>query len=528
MVLGLVAAAYVGVPQAGYVWDDHALVERNRILLHPTLTDIFARDLWCCTVGSASGYFRPLLTVSFLLDRWTFGTGSAGPHLHSVLWHLLVVTLVAYALRDRVGDLRANVAALLFGLHPVSSEAIVWISARNDLMAAAGVIGCLVAFDRNRLLLGGLAALAACLSKENAHLLPLVLFAWRRAWGESVRPKEWVALGLALALAIALRANAEIGGMSLDEGDIGVTPRTVLNGAVHFVSLLVAPWPLTSTLSVYVPPPSIPRVLAALGSIALLVSLVVIGRARAAWLLLVGAVVLAPAALGVRWYGTFGERYYYLPLLGVCTAAVASVPAWRGWTVVTGLLTVAALAILHVRVPEWADEETLFTAAVRRVPDGYSWNLLGVELIRQERWAEATAALDTAIAKEPIQRRACRHVVGSAERIPLPDDLLLSRSRLWSDEGCKGLGQFDGSLAMALASRGLWEEAQRAANEAVRADPDRRDEIVRAAVDARSMDLDALGARAMAWPSGAADLLDQVAYLTNAVQPSVAPGPTPQ
>lgn len=545
MVLALVAAAYVGVPQAGYVWDDHALVERNRILEDPHFSDIFGRDPWCCTVAGSTGYYRPLLTVSLLLDRWIFGTDAAGPHLHNLLLHLVVTGLLVSLLRPRTGEARAMVAALLFGLHPVLSETVLWVSARNDLLAAAGVVGALVLLDKKEPVMAAAITFLAALSKENAYLLPIAAFAWRRAWGEKLSFREALALGAALGAALFLRASAELGGMDLDEGDVGVSLSTAVKGTIHFLGLVVAPWPLTSTLSVYIPTPDAWILARCASTFALLFLLVRVGGWRAAWLLAIAALFLAPAAQAVRWYGTFGERYFYLPMVGLVAAIAATAPArLRG---LVPVFAVTSLVALFIRVPEWADEETLFTAAVRRAPDGYSWNLLGVEFIRQERWGEATAALDNAIRAgldaEPfpgasrlytptvgarVQRRACRHVIGAAERVPLPDELFLTKARYWADTGCKGLAVFDAGRAMALASRGYWEEAAGVARDAIRADPERRDEIVRAAIDLRDGDLAALGARAMAWPSGAASLLDQVLYLTNAVHGPVAPEAPPQ
>ncbi len=525
-VLGLVAAAYGGVPQAGFVWDDHALVEHNRVLTAPTFENVFLRDLWCCTVSNDTGYYRPLLTLTFLLDRWLFGVDAAGSHVQSLLWHLLVVALVAGVLRGRVGATRANVAALIFGLHPVQSEAVVWISARNDLMAAAGVLGTLLALDRRKWGLAALAAFSACLSKENAFLLPAVIFVWRRAWGERLARQEVVAIGLALAAAFALRSQATLGGFTLEQAEISFNARSAFYGAVTMLGWVTWPWPLTTTASLYMPAPHPAAWPAAVATLLLFAGLLRAGRARAAWLLLLAAGVFAPSAFGVRWYGTLGERYLYLPLFGLVAAIVATAPARRAQAPALAVATLAALGVLHVRVPDWADEEALFTAAVRRSPDGYAWNLLGVELMRQERWAEATGAFDAAIGLVPLQRRACRHVVVPADHV-LGDADLVARTALWAERGCKGRPGFDGARAMALASRGLWAEAEVVARDARRNDPGRRDEIVRAALDARDGDLASLGARALAWPSGAADLLDQASYLVQARPADAGPVAAP-
>lgn len=517
LVLAVVAAAYVGVAQAGFVWDDTALVMRNRVLDAPTFENVWRRDLWCCTVsGENTGYYRPLLTVSFLLDRLIAGgIDPAVAHLQSLFWHVVVVALVAGLLRDRVGPTRAAVAALIFGLHPIQSEAVVWVAARNDLLAAAGVLAALLALDRKRPALAALAAFAACLAKENALLLPAVAWLWRRAWGERLGRADLLALGGALAAALLLRSQATLGGFSLDQQETAFDATSAFHGAVTVLGWVTWPWPLTTTASLYMGAPQWTAWPAAAATLLLVGVLLRHGGVRAAWLLALGAFVLAPSAFGVRWYATLGERYLYLPLFGLVSAIVATAPSWRGWAPVVAAGAFAALGALHVRVPDWADEESLFTAAVRRAPDGYAWALLGVELLRQDRWVDATTAFDRAIVARPPQLLACRYVADVASRI-LPDDAFLAHSARWGELGCRGNAGYDGAVSMVLASRGLWDEAEDIAVAARRNDTKRRDEIVRAALEARDGDLVSFANRAVVWPGGAADLTVHVASLLQA------------
>ncbi|MFN7146680.1 MAG: hypothetical protein ACK4YP_23095, partial [Myxococcota bacterium] len=126
-------------------------------------------------------------------------------------------------------------------------------------------------------------------------------------------------------------------------------------------------------------------------------------------------------------------------------------------------------------------------------------------------------------------RPAERAKVGSKIAVPVRrvhharEDHLLAHSTRWGDLGCRGHAGYDGIVAMALASRGLWDEAADVAATARHNDTKRRDEIVRAAVEARDGDLTTYALRAMNWPGGAADLTVQVSTL---LQARHAPRPT--
>ena len=85
-------------------------------------------------------FFRPLLGLSFLLDSRMFGLNPGMFHLVNFVLHLSNALLVYYLAFELLGnrsdkDRYALIAALFFALHPVNSEAVLWISARGDLLS---------------------------------------------------------------------------------------------------------------------------------------------------------------------------------------------------------------------------------------------------------------------------------------------------------------------------------------------------------------------------------------------------------
>jgi hypothetical protein len=99
--------------------------------------------------SSGSAYYRPLAILSLLMDFRLFGGNPAGYHLTNIVLHLANSLLVYYLATLLLGkDKRTGtyplLVALLFALHPVNSEAVVWISARPDLLCCFFFLLCLI------------------------------------------------------------------------------------------------------------------------------------------------------------------------------------------------------------------------------------------------------------------------------------------------------------------------------------------------------------------------------------------------
>jgi hypothetical protein len=154
--MGLTLLVWLPVLWACFYWDDHPLVLANTQL--SSIPAMFSGDLG---VAMSTPFYRPLFLLSVALDQALWPGWAPGYHLQDLAWHVLNVGLLFQVVRRRAGVFAATSAALIFGLHPVQSEAVAWVSARNDPLCAAGVIGVLWAADRERLGMVGLLTLLA-------------------------------------------------------------------------------------------------------------------------------------------------------------------------------------------------------------------------------------------------------------------------------------------------------------------------------------------------------------------------------
>ena len=175
-----------------FVYDDYATVLQN-----PTIDQL--GDPWSVMKYAPA---RPLINLSYAVDRALWGPGPFGFHVTNVLLHMLnVMLLFAMARRAALDvgqrstgaastsspDATAAAAALLFAVHPMMSESVGYISARAELFAGTFVLLCLLSaarWMRKESRSWWVAAfgcwIGALLSKEVAIVLPLVLIAYDR------------------------------------------------------------------------------------------------------------------------------------------------------------------------------------------------------------------------------------------------------------------------------------------------------------------------------------------------------------
>lgn len=152
--------------------------------------------------STGGGYYRPLIGLSYLLDKQLWFLHERQMHFEGVAAHILNALLVFFICREAVylylkrrETLLPLVAALLFALHPIVSESVNWISGRTDIMMGTFVlvsVFCLLRFIQSRstllLAMAIFSALIACLAKEAAfgYLMGLPLLALYRGENDPI------------------------------------------------------------------------------------------------------------------------------------------------------------------------------------------------------------------------------------------------------------------------------------------------------------------------------------------------------
>jgi hypothetical protein len=161
--------------------------------------------------------WRPVLSLSFLLQRLATGFAPLPLHAVNLALHAAVALLVFEVLRRRFPVRAAAAGAALYAVLPVHAEVVAYLTSRSEQLSALSVLGAWLILGAparvspRRAAAGGLVYAAGSLSKETALLFPLFLMLadWtlegERPWARS-RRNAYLALGLAGALVLAGRA----------------------------------------------------------------------------------------------------------------------------------------------------------------------------------------------------------------------------------------------------------------------------------------------------------------------------------
>ena len=137
----LVFAAYYPANFAGFSLVDDLSTRNN-------LQQIKSFDIVRLFIPEYGGglYYRPVLYLTYVFDKYVHDLSPGFMHLENVLIHLCNVILIYYLAFNLIAETKRKtsmapfVASLLFGLHPINTESVNWISGRTDLIACAFIL----------------------------------------------------------------------------------------------------------------------------------------------------------------------------------------------------------------------------------------------------------------------------------------------------------------------------------------------------------------------------------------------------
>jgi tetratricopeptide (TPR) repeat protein len=340
---------------------------------------------------ATDGLYRPFTTLTYLVDYAVLGHADRpfGYHAANLGLHLACVALVYALVWELVRRTwPAAVAAALFGLHPVATEAVTNIVGRADLLATLGVLAGFLCHVRGGRWRVGLvtAAAVAIFSKESG----VVLLAGMLAYDGLLRRTSRDYLGYALvagvfALYAAVRWSVMQSGLPpedtspidnpLVEAPFWRARLTALRVLAMQVGQLVWPATLSADYSyAQIPVGTWVDGPASVLLVAVAVAALAAGRGPVRFLLALFVLAVLPTANLLVLIGSIrADRFLYLPLVA-CAGLVALASerlAQRGRVVTTALVVLVLLAAgarTFARNRDWTDELSLWSHTVRTAP----------------------------------------------------------------------------------------------------------------------------------------------------------------
>lgn len=349
---------------------------------------------------------RPLAYFTFWMNHALGGANPAGFHAVNLGIHFGAVLLLTAILRRLLEPRAALLAGVLFAIHPIQVEPVVYIYQRGTLLAT---LLCLAAWrswlaERPWLAVAWFAA--ALLAKEECAAFPLFLALFELSSAGQIRRLKPLAAMVVLALAAGMRVMvlaAVLPGSGAGAGaDVTWREYLAAQGVViwRYLRLLAIPHGFTVDPEIGIP--SLARAALAWGAILAAAALAALrfSELRPGFWFLGALILLLPSSSIFPASDLAADRRMYLPLVSLAPAVALTLRKLD-----TRLLALAGAALLILtllRVEVWQTEERLWREAVARSP-GKVRPLL--QLARVSTDEDALELLDRAKALAPDDPR---------------------------------------------------------------------------------------------------------------------------
>lgn len=431
--------SYVNALPNAFIWDDEDQVVKNTFIRDwANLPLAFASSTFHSGGETLAGaFYRPLVTLSYMLNYAVWGLNPAGFRLFQLLVHLanalLVFCLVRRILANRSVQNSSEIAglsALVFAIHPANVESVAYIGSAGEVLCAFLLLLGLTAFVKGSFIGAFSFIFLGLLAKESAVVaLPLLfLYTWlleapRRASYTKLIAGSGAVMALYAFLRLVLAQLPPIPGSHapISESPFVTRLLTVPYELYSYLKILFFPADLSVARHFVVQSASDARFWAALPLVLVITAMCVwygwkTKSRHFTFFALWFPIALAPVLNIVPLEMTIAERWLYVPMIGVwAVSSMIAVPlllklrgrsrsvAYVAVFVVLGLLFARTI----LRNQNWKDEMSLYgndiKIASRVSPQGsYELeNYYGMAMFRAGRVGEAGEYFRRSIALQP-------------------------------------------------------------------------------------------------------------------------------
>ena len=444
------------IPLIGFIIFVHALgnqfvIDDSSQIIENTVVHSIA-NIPSLFLGSSFGednalvgvYYKPVMTTLYTFIYSLFGTNPFPFHFVQLLLHISNALLIYLLLKRFFSNILSYLLSLIFLIHPINTQAVVYISSLQDpLFFFFGMIA-LLQITKDKLsiknyLLFSITIFLSLLSKETGFLFILVSLIFRFVISVKERGKLFfLTLFLSSAyllihyLVVGFKFSAEnsfpMFGVSLLERMISI-PKMILYYLTTFFFPLVIPgdqmWVVKNLdwTNFYAP-----LMIDGLFFLTLLFFYIKVWRDKSSF--------IKPLTFFTIWFilglgfhlqifpldSTVADRWFYFPmvgLLGMIGVAINVFETSKLWVnfrkkqliLIFQIIVIILILILSyrtfLRTLDWKDGLTLAQKDIQVNIDNFALeNLLGGELIKAQRFDEALKHINKAIQLYPQEWQA--------------------------------------------------------------------------------------------------------------------------
>jgi len=399
-----------------FINDFHELFSKGKNLGHLFFRGVFFEK--------DDSYYRPLLMVSFMFNKIVTGK-LFGYHLTNLFFHLtscvfLYEFLKSFNFRNDVCFL----LTLLFAVHPVLSQAVVWIPGRNDSMLTTFALAsflCMIQYTKNNkwywLPLHFITLFLTLLTKESGIILPVMCFAYLVLFTKSsvknyiVYISGWFIIAATWFYMRSISIEPIIK-PTLSEYATGFINRLPL--FIHYIGKSIVPF----NLSVF-PMQADTSIVYGICATVLLAALLFLNKAADKKKILFGfawftlfllPAFFVPAQINEQAF----EHRLYLPIIGILfllqqTVLFSELNASNAktifWSAIGIILIFVIININHQQ--KFKNEITFWENAVLDSPSSsYAHKLLGVKYFNKKKYNESKEEIQKALRIDSTERYA--------------------------------------------------------------------------------------------------------------------------
>jgi tetratricopeptide (TPR) repeat protein len=365
-------------------WDD-----RKHLCLNPAFNPLNPQSFIEMWEKPYFGLYAPLAYTAwslpvFIMQKlgWTCDQGAGLFHALNLILHLgttLVVFALLKKLFPRENPLVAFMASALFALHPLQVEAVSWVSATRDLLAAFLGFSAMLLLLKERWKSALVLILLSFLAKATTVVFPVLALVLMRIRDQKVSKKSWRFFGLSALGAVMISWITK----SLQADEL------LRFSSVWWERPLLFAQALGFYLTKFVIPtqlaPDYGRSVVALRENPLLfwpISVAAVFTAAAfyarplfkssvLWLVAALLPVSGLVSFGFQEISTVADRYMYIPIFAFSMAAMEwhrNKPVKR-IEIIGGAAILTLLALFSFRqTTYWKNDETLFTHNAEVLP----------------------------------------------------------------------------------------------------------------------------------------------------------------